>query len=84
MSVGQGTFGTQEENVQQKPTVGRIVHYQAKEGQEPHAAIITRVHSDTCVNLVVFDLGTQASCVETSICLGSPGQVDTWSWPPRA
>lgn len=48
-----------------KPTVGRVVHYfPAKSkyefgfsifGGHPHAAIVTAVHSDTCVNLAVFD-----------------------------
>ena len=41
-----------------KPTVGRIVIYRMSDnlldtGRE-HPAIITRAHSDTCVNLHVF------------------------------
>lgn len=50
-----------------KPTVGRIVHYyppivnagcaagRALLVGEPHAAIVSTVWSDTCVNLAVFD-----------------------------
>lgn len=45
-----------------KPTVGRVVWYRkgthedlATIGDQPAAAIITGVWSDTCVNLVVFD-----------------------------
>lgn len=47
----------------QKPSVGRIVHYfdgqdpgQADKRQ-PYAAIITHVHSDTVVNLAVLSDG---------------------------
>ena len=45
-----------------KPTVGRIVLYTpqpidglAQNGDQPLAAIVTAVWSDTCVNLTVFD-----------------------------
>ncbi len=48
-----------------KPTVGRVVHYRTgnadidgamvRNGDQPLAAIITCVWSDSCVNLVVFD-----------------------------
>lgn len=41
-----------------RPTVGRVVHYYRNRGvgaEEPLAALITKVHSETCVNLVVFD-----------------------------
>lgn len=40
-----------------KPTIGRIVHYRANgkweaaNGAETHPAIVTRVWSETCVNL---------------------------------
>ncbi len=46
-----------------KPTVGRIVWYRprstdnvARNGEQPLAAMITGVHSDAHVNLVVFDV----------------------------
>lgn len=40
-----------------KPTVGRIVWYYGPNcvGQQPQAAIVVYVHSDTCVNLTTFD-----------------------------
>jgi hypothetical protein len=41
-----------------KPTVGRIVWYRQLDGvhdEQPFAAILTYVHSDRLVNLVVFD-----------------------------
>ncbi len=39
-----------------KPTVGRVVwFYPLGANQNPHAAIIAHVWSDTCVNLAIFD-----------------------------
>lgn len=41
-----------------KPTVGRVVWYRNpnfKSGDQPWAAIVCYVHSDTIVNLSVFD-----------------------------
>lgn len=42
-----------------KPTVGRVVWYWPDgvqpEVSQPHAALVTRVWGDTCVNLAVFD-----------------------------
>jgi hypothetical protein len=69
----------------QKPSLGRIVHFFPTTGSEPLAAVITRVWSDTCVNLEVF--GSAAGPDETqgrfptSVVQG-PGPR-TWSWPPR-
>lgn len=69
------------------PSIGRVVHYQAHgspNGQhksEPRAAIITRVHNATCVDLCVLNptgLFFNSSCVE-----GSPEAPGTWYWPPR-
>jgi len=72
---------------QQKPTVGRIVHYQAHgspNGQHkslPRAAIITAVHEDGSTDVCVlnptgmyFDRGTPFS--------GEP-KAGHWNWPPR-
>ena len=40
------------------PTVGRVVWFYPDVGMDqPHAAIITYVWSDTCVNLVAFNAG---------------------------
>lgn len=65
----------------QKPSVGRIVHFiaQTPEGQKL-AALITEVFSDTCVALAVFPPGgTPLS--RSSVILGTgAGQ---WCWPER-
>jgi hypothetical protein len=76
------------ETQQQKPSVGRIVHYRGPgtaNGQfQPttYPAVVTRVHTDTCVNLFVMtDVGHMNL---TSITLGeSPEEVSRWTWPPR-
>jgi hypothetical protein len=69
-----------------KPSIGRIVHYHGEPGDCAvhgiQAAVITYVHSDTCVNLAVFDHNGE-SRGETSVCLGGPDQPFTWSWPPK-
>lgn len=82
-----------QEQVMQKPTVGRIVHYRSDRPQDPkgqpYPAVITHVWSDQCVNLHVlgdgsFPLVRQSPphAMPTSVMLGNePGQ---WSWPPRA
>ena len=56
-----------------KPTVGRIVHFHPKEAVT-HAAVIAFVHSDTMVNLAVFD-GNGKSYGQTSVQLVAPGQA---------
>lgn len=43
-----------------KPTVGRVVWFfpsgkSHENGDQPQAALVTHVWSDTCVNLAVFD-----------------------------
>jgi hypothetical protein len=67
-----------------KPTIGRIVWYQAHgspNGQhksEPRPAIITSVKSDTLLTLAVFN-PTGMFFNETSFDeAGGPG---TWRWP---
>lgn len=74
----------------QKPTIGRIVHYQdhgSPDGthkSEPRAAIITKVHSDTCVDLCGLNptgMFFNSSCLfdgSDTPCGGS------WHWPPRS
>lgn len=70
----------------QKPTVGRIVHYW-EESDGPYAAIVTHVHSgtETVLSLQVFTTGDIRSKA-----LIQKGDSDTmkggsyWEWPPRA
>lgn len=64
-----------------KPSVGRIVHLITNNG-EIHAAIICYVHSDTCVNLAVFDVNGNHRH-ETSVSFNPENKPGTWNWPPR-
>lgn len=79
----------------QKPSVGRIVHYTPQEPAgngtkgQPYPAVITHVWSDTCVNLNVLNDGSftlsRDEC-PTSVNLATdPDNPSprTWSWPPR-
>jgi len=70
---------------QPKPSVGRIVHYFPQPDSEPAAAIITRVWSDTCVNLHVFSDGCDQPNEDlTSISLAQdPDRPCVWKWPNR-
>lgn len=70
---------------EQKPTVGRIVHFHTRgsaDGVYPptnFAGIITEVASDTQVSIAVF--GKAGLRFEQDVHFGEePGQ---WSWPPR-
>lgn len=52
-----------------KPTVGRVVwFYDEPDQDQPKAAIVAHVWSDTCVNLAVFDANGVSSSV-TSVPL---------------
>jgi hypothetical protein len=73
------------------PSIGRVVWYwhngtaQQDRGEQPFAALVTYVHSDICVNLVVFDPnGNPAS--KTSVRLAQEGDKDLGgpfaSWMP--
>jgi hypothetical protein len=72
----------------QKPSIGRIVLFRthASNGALEHPAIITRVWSDTCVNLSVFpDFGEPQprTSVNQNESLDGPNQDYAWRWPPR-
>lgn len=71
-----------------KPTVGRIVHYQAygTPGGEfpsvPRAAIIAAVESDEVCDIVVFN---PSGLFFNQKCRYSEEQKPgCWSWPPRS
>lgn len=76
----------------QKPTVGRIVHYFPQSGEfgvhsnstSPLAAVIVAVWGDECVNLKVFCDGPHdhwlTSRLRRSAGSGDAGQ---WDWPAR-
>jgi hypothetical protein len=72
---------------EQKPSPGRIVLVSDAEhnGVTEHPAIITRVWSDTCINVTVFPDCWAPFC-KTSVEKSedeSREQKDTWRWPPR-
>ena len=65
-------------------------HWRGTNGTRFHPAIITRVHTDECVNLIVFLDGT-GQAVKTSMCR-LPDEVfaegmhctnSGWRWPER-
>lgn len=77
----------------QKPSIGRIVHL-CWSGQRI-AAVITYVHSDTCINVqpcggsrgpdkeqtsVVYEEETAESAAQAN---AMTTKHYTWSWPPR-
>ncbi len=70
-----------------KPTVGRIVHYQAfgtPGGEHPsvaRAAVVTQVHNETCVDLCVMN--HTGLFFNTSCNYSEEAKGGTWRWPPR-
>jgi hypothetical protein len=71
----------------QRPSVGRIVHYQSygTPGGEykslPRAAVITQVHTDECVDLCVMN--PTGLFFNTSVQFSEEPKGGTWCWPPR-
>lgn len=71
----------------QKPSVGRIVHYQSfgtpggEYTSKPRAAVITEVHSETCVALCI--LNPTGQFFTTSVVFADPPKPGCWNWPPR-
>lgn len=68
----------------QKPSIGRIVHFASPAGYrgEVWAAIVTRVHSDSEVDLTAFTPGSGVIGF-SRMALGGPDVQGTWFWPPR-
>ena len=80
-----------------KPTVGRIVIFretvwqgEGTNGTRDHPAIVTRVWSDTCVNLHVF-FDASSSWSKSSVTqmpelpdgVANTSGVGGWRWPDR-
>lgn len=67
-----------------KPTVGRIVYYKSfgtpggEFNSEDRAAIITRVHTDDCVDLCVFN--PNGFYFNTSVLRDETGKPGSWDW----
>lgn len=73
--------------MEQKPSVGRIVHYKEnKENAECKAAIITKVNDDSSVVLQIFEPFTIQHIFATADYKGvNPlsALVGEWHWPER-
>lgn len=69
-----------------KPSLGRIVLFRSLDsnGSLEHPAIITRVWSDVCVNLLVFP-DNFLPVAKTSVVLeeNDLGNMFAWRWPPK-
>jgi hypothetical protein len=64
-----------------KPTVGRVVWYRYADNLQPNAAIVAFVHSDTLVNLAIFnEEGRMSEPGQTYITLYQ-GKGDRPSYP---
>ena len=78
------------EEVTVSPSIGRIVHFTPSEacaekhGPDPVPAMITRVHSPSCVNLKVFWDDDEIERV-TSVALDESDEPQpySWRWPER-
>lgn len=75
-----------------KPTIGRIV-YVIPPGCDGtvRPAIITKVWSDDCINVVVFDCQKEPHAIALTSCTraiddqgkGELKEGPFWAWPPR-
>ncbi len=73
-----------------KPSIGRIVHYQAfgtpggEYKAEPRAAIITSVHPDSESSEVGLAVLNPAGLFfNPRVKYSSPPSPGCWNWPPR-
>ena len=68
-----------------KPSIGRIVLFHGfdSNGSKEHPAIITRVWTDTCVNLSVFADYGGLTLKSSAIQDEEMKQDFGWRWPPR-
>lgn len=71
--------------MEQKPSLGRIVIVGGDDDGEERAAIVTAVHSDTCINVTRFNEQGDTTGL-TSLTLPDPNQSlgnCNWRWPTR-
>lgn len=72
-----------------KPTVGRIVHYQAygTPGGEfpsvPRAAVVTEVGGDDGMTVGLCVLNPSGLFFNRGLPYADPPKPGCWSWPPR-
>lgn len=68
-------------------TVGRVVHYATGPGAPVHAAIVSRVHNASLVDLhVLVADGHRPVLLAASVSFDGSEEpaAGTWHWPPRA
>ncbi len=70
------------------PTIGRSVHFFEEDDGMPRAAVVTVVHSETCVDLCVFPLvsdppGRSACVSSVEMIVHAQHMKRRWGWPPR-
>jgi len=65
-----------------KPSIGRIVHYYGSEGDGPHAAIVVKVHSDSCLKLQIFPQDGESIRIDSVVSIQGDSN-GRWEWPPR-
>jgi hypothetical protein len=74
------------------PTLGRVVLFRSQDGEhlgngaQEVPAIITRVWTDTCVNVLVMrDASSPLALTSVSYAedFEASGQWTAWRWPPR-
>lgn len=72
-----------EEEMEQKPSVGRIVHYQAynEKGECAYAAIVTRVNEDETIDLATF--GSNSLYFQPKVKYSAEPKPGCWNWPPK-
>lgn len=63
------------------PSIGRVVLFRLPYQEQDVPAIVTKVHSDTCVNLMVMYDGGQPAPV-MSVSYSEDAQPATWHWMP--
>lgn len=91
MNIGGNVLGSHIQQggppPQLKPSVGRVVHYQAygTPGGEyksvPRAATITQVNEDGSVGLCIFN--PTGLFFPTSVKFSETPTPGHWNWPPR-
>lgn len=76
-----------EESKTQKPSVGRVVHYQSygtpggEHLPEPRAAIVTSISAEGHISLAV--LSPTGMFFNPSVLFSEEPKPGHWNWPPR-